>query len=85
MCTSSPSSNSLLPLCSLALLLPPWLLTSATATVWTWSAAATRSTCRTPSSALLRQHVQTLKLNRHAGKRPPYTMRALRLLPAKRA
>jgi hypothetical protein len=42
-----------------------------------------RSARPLPSSALLKMHVRSLRLNPTAGKRPPYTMRMspLRLVP----
>ena len=47
------------------------------------SAAAMRATRPSPSSALLKMHVRTLRLNPTAARRPPYTMQArrLRLVP----
>lgn len=63
----------------LSWLLPAWALSQATSTVWAWSAAATRSSCRPPSSRLIKLHMQTLRLNPHAGRRPQYTMHTLRL------
>lgn len=77
-------------MCQLTTLLSSWLrwqlllAGSATAMASTLSAAAPQSPDSRLSTPLLRHHVRTLKLNRHAGKRPPYTMRALRLLPARR-
>lgn len=85
MCPSSQNSNWLPPLFSLALLPPPWLLTSATVTAWAWSTAAMLWRCSAPSSPLLRLHVQTLRPRLNAGKRPPYTMRAARLRLVKHA
>jgi hypothetical protein len=69
-----PPASSWLPLsCWLSLLLP----------AWTWSAAAMRSARPLPSTALLKMHVRTLRLNPTAATRPPYTMRMspLRLVP----
>lgn len=63
----------------LSWLLPAWALSQATCTAWAWSAAATRSRCRLPSSRLIRLHMQTLRLNPNAGMRPLYAMRAPRL------
>lgn len=60
-------------------LLPALALSQATCTAWAWSAAATRSSCRLPSSRLIRLHMQTLRLNPNAGMRPLYAMRAPRL------
>lgn len=57
--------------CWLSLLLPQWAASQAIATGFAWSAAITRSTCRPPSSPLLKMHVRTLRLNRSAG-RPPH-------------
>lgn len=79
-----PLASSALPLAySLCWLLPAWALSQATATAWTLSAAAMRSARPLPSSALLKMHVRSLRLNPTAGKRPPYTMRMspLRLVP----
>lgn len=56
-----------------------WLAGSATTWAYRWSAAAARWPCKRPSSPLLTLHVQTLRLNQSAGKRPPYRMRAPRL------
>ena len=63
--------------------LPAWALSQATATAWTLSAAAMRSARPLTSSALLKMHVRTLRLNPTAARRPPYTMQApqLRLVP----
>lgn len=66
-CPLSPASNALPLALWLSLLLPAWALSRATATVWTLSAAAMRSSCATPSSPLLRLHAQTLRLNPYAG------------------
>lgn len=63
-------------------LLLPWLLSQATATACKWNAAALRSHYKTPSSPLITLHVQTLKLRTNGGARPPYKMRALRVLRA---
>ena len=38
----------------LSWLLPAWALSRVTSTAWAWSAAATRSSCRLPSSRLIR-------------------------------
>lgn len=43
------------------------------------SEAAARSRSNRPSLRLIRLHVQMLRLNPHAGKRPPYTMQGARL------
>lgn len=63
----------------LSWLLPAWALSRVTSTAWAWSAVATRSNCRLPSSRLMRLHMQTLRLNPNAGRRPRYSMRAPRL------
>ena len=82
-CPLSPASNALPLALWLSLLLPAWALSQATATVWTLSAASMRAARPSPSSALLKMHVRTLRLNPTAARRPPYTMQAprLRLVP----
>ena len=82
-CLPLLASRSLPLACWLSLLLPAWALSQATATAWTLSAAAMRSARPLPSSALLKMHVRTLRLNPTAAMRPPYTMQAprLRLVP----
>ena len=82
-CPLSPASNALPLALWLSLLLPAWALSQATATAWTLSAAAMRAARPSPSSALLKMHVRTLRLNPAAARRPPYTMQAprLRLVP----
>lgn len=79
MCPYSP----LPALYCLSLLLPAWAASQVIATGWTWSAAAMRAARPSPSSALLKMHVRTLRLNPTAARRPPYTMQAprLRLVP----
>ena len=82
-CPLSPASNALPLALWLSLLLPAWVVSRATATAWTLSAAAMRAARPSPSSALLKMHVRTLRLNPAAARRPPYTMQAprLRLVP----
>ena len=82
-CLPLLASKSLPWACWLSLLLPAWALSQATATAWTLSAAAMRAARPSPSSALLKMHVRTLRLNPTAARRPPYTMQAprLRLVP----
>lgn len=58
---------SLLPLC--------W----GTAMASTLNAAALQSLSNRPSTPLLKLHVQTLRLNPNAGKRPRYAMRRTRM------
>lgn len=80
MCSQSRSLTSCWP----AL---PWLLCvqcSAIAMASMSSAAARLWTCSRPSSPLIKLHVQTLRLNPTAGKRPPYAMRGRRLRLVKR-
>lgn len=77
----------------LQMLLSSWLLPLhclAAATGWAqaWSQDAALRLNSTPQrpmhgrgNPILRLHVQTLRLNPSAGKRPRYAMRALRLVP----
>ena len=64
--------------------LASWLLGAATATAYrlpTTLVPLAPHRLRTP---LLSLHVSTQRLNPHAGLKKPYSMRALRLLPAPR-
>lgn len=65
--------------CLPSLLASWWLVGAATAMASTLNAVAMPWRCSTPSSPLLRLHVQTLRLNPHAGRRPRYAMRHLPL------
>ena len=67
LCPLSQNSNPLPLAFLLSWLLPALAVSRATSTVWTLSAAAMRSQCKTPSSPLLKLHAQTLRLNPHAG------------------
>ena len=74
--------------------IPICLWPAAWLSLW-WAGAATATAYRLPMmrapralprlrTPLLRLHVSTLKPNPHAGLRPHYEMRALRLIPAPR-
>lgn len=71
-------------------LLPLRYLAAATGLAQAWSQDAAlrlnsipQQPMRRRGSPILRLHVQTLRLNPHAGKRQRYAMRALRLVPKK--